>query len=185
MKYLFTILVAHSLLYSCNQKSELALFFNCNKDYEISDLKTLNDINKNYTVTYPSHWKSSLYFDDYQSDIYLADTTKSLTSTYILNISNKKGTFIVNEDFKTNNNATLKALGLAIINEKVLKNKDIQYYYIYAKGNRNQLPYHQIQLYKPLNSSEFFDIKIEIYGNQQLEERICDAIYFVELLKVS
>lgn len=184
MKNRLIFSVVFFIFISCKNKSELAAEFNCDFNFSNQELKTLNDINKNYSITIPNTWKSSYYYNDFQSDIYVADTLKPLTSTYILNFSNKKGTFILNDDFKTKNYAELLTNGLEIIRDKAFKNNQVSYYYVYSKGIRNQFPYHQIQFYKPLNEQTFFDIKIEIYGDQHLEERICEAIQFVELLQV-
>ncbi|MDP2088579.1 MAG: hypothetical protein Q8J84_04175 [Flavobacteriaceae bacterium] len=169
---------------SCKNKSELASEFDCHFNFSNSELKTLTDINKNYSISIPNHWKISYYYDEYQSDIYVADTLKSLTSTYILNFSNKKGTLLLDENFKNKIHSELLENGLEVIKDKKLQNKENSSYYIYAKGTRNQFSYCQIQLYKPLDNHSFFDIKIEIYGDQQLEERICEAIHYIELLQI-
>lgn len=171
-----------SVMKSCTQKSELALYFNCNKDYGNDDLKTLNDINNNYSITFPTHWKSSLYYDEYQSDIYIADTTKSLTSTYILNISNKKGDLIFDENFKTKLSSELAVQNLQLIKIDAVQYLETASYYAHATGNKNNYSYHLIEIFKPANNNSFFDIKIELYGDNQLNERICEAIYFSNLL---
>lgn len=184
MKHLFAFLIALSLLYSCNQKSELALYFNCNKDYGNYNLKTLSDINKNYSITFPDHWKSSLYFDEYQSDIYIADTTKSLTSTFILNISNKKGNLILDENFKTKLSSELNLQNLQLIKIDTFQYLETKSYFVHAIGNKNNYSYNLIEIYKPSDINTFFDVKIELYGDNQINERICEAIYFTNLLQV-
>ena len=182
MKHFFAFLILLSIMFSCNQKSELALYFNCNKDYGNYDLKTLNDINNNFSITFPSHWKSSLYYDDYQSDIYIADTTKSLTSTYILNISNKKGELIFDKNFKTKLTSEINLQNLQLIKIDSFQYLETNSYYIHATGNKNNYSYTLIEIFKPSNNNSFFDIKLEFYGDNQLNERICEAIYFSNLL---
>ena len=185
MKYIFVFLMMITFLSSCNsQKSEFATLFNCNQEIYNSELKTLTDIHKNYSISIPNHWKISYYYDESQSDIYVADTLKPLTSTYILNFSNKKGLLLLNEDFKKKIHDELSTNGLKIIRDKKLAKTENFDYYVYSKGIRNQFPYYQIQLYKAVNKQSFFDVKIEIYGDQQLENRICEAIHFIELLQI-
>ncbi|MDP3353004.1 MAG: hypothetical protein Q8S44_04615 [Flavobacteriaceae bacterium] len=183
MKYLFAFLMILSIISSCNQKSELALYFNCNKDFGNYNLKTLDDINKNYSMTFPSHWKSSFYFDEYQSDIYIADTTKSLTSTYILNISNKKGDLIFDQNFKTKLSSELALQNLQLIKLDSFQYLETDSYFVHATGNKNNYNYNLIEIYKPSNNNSFFEIKIELYGDNQLNDRICEAIYFSNLLQ--
>lgn len=183
MKHSFAFFILLAFLSSCNQKSELGLYFNCNKDYGNFDLKTLNDINNNYSITFPSHWKSSLYYDEYQSDIYLADTIKSLTSSYILNISHKKGDLIFDENFKTKLSSELTLQNLQLIKLDSFQYLETASYFVHATGTINNFSYLLIEIYKPSKNNSFFDIKIEFYGDNQLNERICEAIYFSNFLQ--
>ncbi len=184
IKNVFTFLMIITFLSSCHQKSELATAFNCKQKISTSELKTIADIHKNYSISIPNHWKISYYFDENQSDIYVADTIKPLTSTYILNFSNKNGLLLLNDEFKKKIKQELTTDGLTIISDKQFVNKALTSYYIFSKGIKNQFPYHQIQLIKPLNETSFFDIKIEIYGDQLIEERICEAIHYTDLLQI-
>ncbi|MDO9261127.1 MAG: hypothetical protein Q7U08_04220 [Flavobacteriaceae bacterium] len=179
---IFSIIIL--IFISCKNKSELAAEFDCDQNSSNSALKTLTDIHKNYSISIPNHWKISYYYDEYQSDIYAADTLKPLTSTYILNFSDKKGLLLLNDDFKKKIHDALSTDGLKIIRDKKLQKTEIFDYYVYSKGIRNQFPYYQIQLYKAVNKQSFFDVKIEIYGDQQVENRICEAIHYIELLQI-
>ena len=59
-----------------------------------------NDVKKTFSVAYPKNWKTNLYFDETQSSIFTADTTKQLTETVLLDITfiNKEINF--NDSFK-------------------------------------------------------------------------------------
>lgn len=156
--------------------------FNCsNKNIETT-LKFIDDIHKSYRISYPSSWKSSLYFDEYQSDIYLADTTKSLTATYILTISNKKGELTRDATTRKNLINAIQKENLQLIKTDSVLFLNTQSYYIQAKGVKNNFNYQLINILKPSQGS-FFDIKIELYGNKNIAERICDALYYVNHLK--
>lgn len=183
MNKLFTLLVILTLCLGCNQKSDLLNVFNCDYPQGTIDFKTLNDINKTYSISFPSHWKSSFYFDENQSDIYLADTTKSLTSTYILNISKKNGILTVDENLSSKLNSAISKENLQLVKSDSLIYLESTSYYIHAKGFKNNFNYQHINILKPSKANTFLDIKIEVYGDEKVNERFCEAIYFVGLLQ--
>lgn len=183
MKHLFTFLSISILIISCQQKSEFSSDFECPNYSGTSSLKNIKDVNKTYEISIPKHWKTSYYYDEYQSDIYVADTLKSLTSTYILNISNKKGELLVDDLLKQKIETELRNNNFQIVKSNTVNFKNIPSYYIYSKTKSNDYPYQQIQLYIPYQSGYFFDIKIELYGDQLINDRICEAIHYIELLQ--
>ncbi len=179
-KYTFAFLAL--VLTSCSQKSELSLAFNCSNTRVNSDLKFIDDIHKNYRISFPVNWKSTLYFDDYQSDIYLADTTKSLTSTYILNISQKKGNIEFNDDLKEKIYLNSQNQQLEILAYNQFNFINSPAIYVHSKGLRNNFSYQQINILKPTINS-FYDIKIELYGEENIDNRLCEAIHYINLLQ--
>ncbi len=181
IKYSFAFLIIITIT-TCSQKSELALAFKCSNTKIESDLKYIDDIHKNYRISYPKHWKSSLYFDEYQSDIYLADTTKSLTSTYILNISQKKGNIEFNDDLKEKLYLNSQNQQLEILAYNQFNFINSPAIYVHSKGFRNNFSYQQINILKPSINS-FFDIKIELYGDETIDNRLCEAIHYINLLQ--
>ena len=97
MKKLFILLVL--ILFSCNS-SELQKEFQCTSS-SFSELEKVSDVRKLFFVQLPKHWKTNLYYDNSQTSIYSADTTKSLTQstlidiTYIHNSINFDKTFLI------------------------------------------------------------------------------------------
>lgn len=183
MNQLIIFLMAITMLYSCHQKSELESYFNCDSNYEKGTVKTLMDVHQNFALSFPSHWKTTLYYDEFQSDIYLADTIKSLTSSYILTISHKKGNLILDENFKTKINSDIASQNLHPKKSDSFQFNNTESYFVHAIGNKGTYPFSLIHIYKPSNQSSFFDIKIEIYGDNQLNERICEALEIINSLQ--
>ena len=84
--YLLTITTI-LLIFSCQNKSELTKEFSCKNTKELSQLESVDDFNKNFTVRLPKHWNTKLYYDSVQSEIFSADTIKSLTESYIMDFA--------------------------------------------------------------------------------------------------
>ena len=97
MKKVILLILTISVI-SC-QKNELSDEFNCKTTSEFSEVKEIRDVLKKFKITLPTKWKTQLYYDDFQSEIYSADTTKSLKETYILDISWHQGELNLDEFF--------------------------------------------------------------------------------------
>ena len=52
-----------------------------------------------FTVDIPKNWKTNLFYDDLQSSIYTADTSKQLTKTILLDFSFIQKKISLNEIF--------------------------------------------------------------------------------------
>ena len=90
MKKLLILFVGASLLLcSCSQQSEVSKKFNC-KPTNFTNLEKIEDVKNLFSLEIPKKWKTNLYYDDLQSSIYTADTTKQLTETFLLDITNVK-----------------------------------------------------------------------------------------------
>ena len=88
-----TLILFVSILFSCNSKSELYKELNC-KSTPFSNLESIEDVKKLFTVQFPDNWKTNLYYDKSQSSIYTADTTKQLTETMLLDITHVSNTVL-------------------------------------------------------------------------------------------
>lgn len=163
----------------CQQQSELTSEFNCPSITIIKDAKIVTDIRKEYSVNIPKHWKTSFYIDDFQSDIYIADTLKPLTKSFILSISKKEGSLNIDENFEVLLKTAIEKQPLEVTKIKPIIFKEIPSYYAVSKGVKNQFPYHEIQMFIPY-LNYFYEFKIEVYGNEAINERFCEAIQLIE-----
>ena len=57
------------LTISCSKQSKLSETFNCGT-VKIENTKTITDFNKNFNIHIPSSWKTKLYFNKYESEIF-------------------------------------------------------------------------------------------------------------------
>ncbi|MCK5678260.1 MAG: hypothetical protein KAH72_07265, partial [Flavobacteriaceae bacterium] len=99
MKQFFIILILFLTLISC-QKEDLTEVFNCKGTTNFSKTKEYTDVLKHFKINIPKSWNTELYYDEFQSELYSADTTKRLTETYIVDITWHQGELVFNNDFE-------------------------------------------------------------------------------------
>lgn len=175
MKNYWFILVVSLLILGCSNQSELENIFKCKSRSTLSS-KTITDFNKNFKIDIPINWKTNLYYDEFQSEIFTADTTKQLTETYILTTSFKYGNLQFNTDFYTKNDSIFKNLSLEKLNSGTIQFKGEPGYWIVVKGKKNGFSYQQFNLYILLSENTYFNATTEIYGDERIEARICESL---------
>ena len=142
--------------------------------------KKITDFNKNFILNIPSNWKTELYFDNYQSEIFTADTLKQLSETYILAASYNSGTLNFDNDFHHRKDSVLSANNLKITDSG---NESFQakpsFWYI-SKGTKNNLDYHRFTVYTKISENTYFSAYSEIYGSENINKRICESVSLLE-----
>ncbi|AOW19844.1 hypothetical protein [Urechidicola croceus] len=181
MKFKVSILLLFLITFtSCAKKTLLEQTINCSGSASINNSKVYKDIKKNFTIKIPKDWKTQFYYDNYQSDISSADTTKQLTKTFILNTSSKQGELILDRNFES----TIKSKNkYEIINSQFenILNKP-SYWYI-AKGKKNNFEYQNLNLFIQTSVDTYLEIKTEVYGNENINERLCKAISIIKTIE--
>lgn len=175
MRKILVILFTISLI-SC-QNNDLKTAFSCESTTSFSNTKEVRDIMKKFKVKFPSHWKTQLYYDEFQSEIYSADTTKSLTETYILDISWHQGELNLNQTFDQNVKDTLlKKENLSAVKSDFIKFKKKPSYWNLSKGKNGKHTYHFLQVYVKTEVDEYFTFTTKIFGDNNVDERLCESI---------
>jgi len=177
-KFVF-LLSLFTLFISCVKQTELSKIFDC-KSSKFEKHSIINDFNKNFNIPIPSTWKTSLYYNDFQSEIFTADTTKQLTESYILDVSYNVGELILNNDFIVKNDSILRTNNL----QKIMAGNDNfqlkQSYWFLANGTKKGFPFHQFNIFVKLSENSYLNSYVEIYGENKIEERLCSAISIIE-----
>jgi len=175
MKYLFALALLTLFLTSC-QKSKFEREFECETPSSYTQTKTYKDILGHFEIDVPSSWKTELYYDEFQSALYTADTTKTLRETFILDVSWRQGELVLNKDFevKVAQNATrnLKLIPVKSGFGDYLGNP--AYYHI-ATGKSDDLSWHYLEVYVQHKVDEYYVFTAKIYGDQFVSERICSS----------
>ncbi len=169
----------------CNTKKEypetlLNKTFHCKADLNFNNLKSTKDIKNNFTIQLPENWKTNTYFDDKQSDIYTADTTKTLNSTYILNVSHYQEAIKLDQELVEKSNSYPN---LELIFSEFEKFKGKPSYWHFSKGYKESIDYQMLNLYVKLDDNAYVVITLEIYGNENVQVRTCEAIQLINTIE--
>ena len=88
-KFFSLLFVVCPGLLTCTNQSKVSWSFNC-KTSSFEQLEKLRYLKKLFSIELPKTWNTNFYYDSLQSSIYTADTTKQLTETFLLDITNVK-----------------------------------------------------------------------------------------------
>ncbi len=173
IKYLFPLLIMALVCISC-QNSKFEKEFDCNTPIQFTQTKTYKDVLGHFEMKVPKSWKTELYYDEYQSALYSADTTKELSDTYILDITWHQGELVLNKDFevKVAQNAT-RNLQLVPVKSGFGDYLGHPSYYYIGTGKNGELSWHYLQIYVQHSIDEYYTLNAKIYGNEFVDERIC------------
>ncbi|WP_299528016.1 hypothetical protein [uncultured Lutibacter sp.] len=182
MKNIFSFIVLIFLVLSCSNSSVLHKEFACNNS-KIDNPKVITDFNKNFKLTISNNWKTTLYFSEFESEIFAADTLKQLTETFILGTSFNFGVLNIDANFYKKTDSILTHNNLEIINsgKHSFQSKPASWYV--AKGIKNGFTYHKFNLTAKLSENSYFNGYSEIYGDNNINERICETISILEKIE--
>lgn len=181
--FLFLSIVVLLLCISCEKQTDLSKEFSCKDSNQLQQLEVVTDFNNNFMVSLPKHWNTKLYYDSVQSEIFSADTLKSLTKSYIMNFSwvsdsieiSKKLQEKVRQKSLENNMKTAK--------ESFHNYSDKKAYAHLGVGENNTYAFHVFQYYVKFNDENYLRIKAEFYGDADFDSRFCEAISIIETIK--
>lgn len=177
--YIFSVL----LLVGCQQQSDLKPFFNCSNVATFNKLQSVTDVRKHITLQAPTHWKKSLYFDDTQSSITIADTTIALTKTVLLDVSVIHTPITFNSQFQQKINNENNKMKLENTTSKTFTFKQKPSYINIAKGKKGNYTYKIVNLFSQLNDANFLHIKTEVYGDSLIDQRICKTLQLIDKIQ--
>ena len=166
---------------SCKEKTVLEANFNCSSSVSFSDTKTVKDVKKNFKINVPKNWKTQLYYDEFQSDIFTADTTKQLSETYILDTSWKLGELKLDTEFETK---ILSNSDLSIVNSKFENIQNIPAFWYVKKGEKKGFDYQVLHLFLKTSVDTYLEVKTEVYGDKNVEKRLCESIQLIKTLEI-
>ena len=165
-----------SLCITCCSTAELDKEFSCNTESFIGATEKLTDAKKTFSIQLPKHWKTKLFYDNIQSSIYSADTTKQLSETVLIDITQLQKAYRFDALFK-------KEL-LANDTLKNLKNKKLQAFqfknnpgfYAISKGKMGSFSYQVLNIFLQHTKNSSFHLKTEVYGDAEINNRFCKAL---------
>jgi len=173
MKQLLAAIGLAILMTGC-QKSKFEREFECDTPTRFTQTKTYEDVLKHFKIDVPKSWKTNLYYDEYQSSLYTADTTKQLGETFILDIAWHQGELVLNKDFEVRvaKNAT-RNLKLIPVKSGFGEYLGHPAYYHIATSKSDDLTWHYLEVFVQHKVDEYFTFTAKIYGNEFVSDRIC------------
>ena len=179
MKKGVILLTLFVIILSCTNQSELSEKFKCNP-VKFENTKSIFDFNKNFKLTIPTNWNTKLYFSEFESEIFVADTLKQLTESFILASSFNLGKLEFDANYYKKNDSILSKNNLELINAGNNSFQSKQTYWYVAKGFKNGFTFHQFNLASKRSKNSYFNASVEVYGDKNVNERICEAISILE-----
>ena len=170
------------LILGCSNQSEIGKKMNCSPTTS-KNTKQITDFNKNFTLNIPSNWKTELYFDNYQSEIFTADTIKQLSETYILAASFNLGVLNFDSDFHRRKDSVLNVNNLKITDSGNQTFQSKPTFWYVTKGTKNNFDYHRFTVITKISENTYFSAYSEIYGDDNIEKRICESISLLESIQ--
>lgn len=166
-------------LFSCRNKEQLSQQFSCDVS-SFKNLEEIRDVKNLFSVQFPEHWKTNLFYDEVQSSIYTADTTKQLTETTILDITYVSRSISFDTDFTLKHEQEMLSKKLIRIASEEIKLSGKPTYYSISRGLKAAFPYQACHVFMKVNAKNFIHAKVEIYGDSLVEERLCKAVNLIE-----
>ena len=167
------------LFFGCKKQSELSKAFNCNTS-KISNLQTFSDFKHNFNISIPTNWNTKLYYNELQSEIFTADTTKQLSKTYILDAAFNYGNLEFNDAFYKKTDSVLAVSNLQKVKGETIQFKSKPAYWYLVTGTKKGFTYNQFNLMIKLSKETYFTAYSEIYGSDKIDERICESILLLD-----
>lgn len=166
----------------CSEKLTLAKELACNNFPSFTSTITKSDFNNKFSIEIPNSWKHKGYFDDYQSSVFAADTVKELTDSYVLDVAYKYSTIQIDDSFQTKIN---KSNTLDVLKNNIETYKDSPSYWQVSKGVKNGYVLHEFHQFIQDGSEGFIEIKTEFYGEDLVDERLCEALRIINTIELN
>ena len=182
MKYFIYLIIFLLLLTACQTRSELSTILNCDIEY-FEDVKKFTDFKKNFSLDIPTTWKTAMYFDKYQSEIFTADTVKQLSDTFILDASFNFGSLEFDADFHKKTDSIINGNSFQKIDAGAISFQSKPAYWYLLKGNKQGFTYHQFNLMVIISENTYFKTYTEVYGDENINDRICSAISILKKIE--
>lgn len=160
---------------SCKNQSELSNLFDC-RTSNLENSKSISDFNKNFKLNIPINWKSELYYNEFQSEIFTADTTKQLSESFILDTSFNNGNLTFDTIFYQKTDSILKSNNLEMVNSGSIQFKNKPAFWYLVKGEKKGFEFHQFNILVKNSNNNYFTANSDIYGNKNINSRICETI---------
>lgn len=172
---------------SCSDSSiSKKLKIDCSDNYDFNQLKTTKDTRGNFEMKIPSNWKKEMFVNENETRLYFADTTRELNKTFIIDIGLYFSKVKIDTDFMNSKKIQIEE-GQNIELEKLSKinYKDTDGYVVQTKSSELNLNKTGIEIYLNNKNDSYYILKIDAYGMENIESRICEALNLLEYFQIN
>ena len=154
-----------------------SLEIDCNKKNSFQNLHKIRDTKETFSCELPNNWKREFFLDNYTSRLYAADTTKELDDAYIFDFGHYQSKIDFNKEFdsKITHEITQLPKGKISNSGKITFKKKEAYFVRYSFESMD-ITSNNIQVYFKNQNKSFYKLKIDVYGNKNIENRLCKAL---------
>jgi len=189
MKKISFLLISLLVLTSCKTVPKLQKVLACNKMKKLNNLGAVNDINNNFSLSIPTNWNTNFYYNNIQSEIYTADTTKPLSKATIIETTLYVGSITFNTSFLNEiNHKISKTEGLKISYKRKELIHNFSTYWLLAAGNKKvnktEYPYHLFLIYLKITPQSYITYTAKVYGKDAIKDRFCTSYQIFNSLKL-
>jgi hypothetical protein len=182
MKKIGLILILIAVCFSCTKESVLESTFNCSNN-SITNSKRIADFKNKFSLQLPPNWKTELYYNSFQSEIFSADTSKQLSESFILKVSNNLGELKLNESFFYKIDSVSNSLNQELVISHTEPFNETEMYWNVFKGFKNGFTFHQFNGFQKISNNSYINSSVEIYGDENINERLCKAINVLKTIQ--
>jgi hypothetical protein len=167
------------LLTSCHSTHNLDEIFNCTATKKLNQLETITDFKSGFSVDIPKSWNTKLYYDELNSEIFTADTLKTLQETFIMEFAMINSALKLDNHFIDELQRKTTQDGLTTIKKGMATFDKHKGYYHLGQGTAHETPIQIFQWYIPVDEMHYFRIKTQIYGQENADERLCESFQLI------
>jgi len=182
--YLIHIALVVSLS-SCENSHDLSKQFSCETNSKLRNTETVNDFNKSFSVEVPKHWNTKLYYDSLQSEIFSADTLKSLSESYIMDFAMIHAPLDLNESLRKKVHQKSMENLMETTQESFHTFQGYSAYAHLGKGTSRGSDFRVFQYYIKTSEESYMMIKTEFYGSENFESRFCEALDLIDRIQIN
>jgi len=169
---------------SCKHEATLSDIIKSNYTEEFNHDKIIRDAKDSFEVKIGKNWKRELYVDTNQSRIYAADTTRSFSASFIVDITKFKGKIHIDDEFtqKIGSQITQQSRTY-IIKQGPIVFKEHPSYVFYSFQKQTNSVIYTIECYVPHQES-YFLLTAQINGSLNLEQNTAEIITIFNSLNI-
>ncbi len=155
--------------------------FDCNANTSHYSKTLIKDPKKTFEIEIPTNWKREFFIDNGESRLYCADTTKELTKTYILDLGYYEGNIELTDVFVEKiKNRILQSSDAKILKTSKFKSHNKEGIAILYNSSFLNFKSKTLQAYLKNNNESHYLLKIDTYGEEITDRRICEALSLFE-----